>query len=125
MDYNINTTEVKWRDARRVPFLKEFLDPLAYNHFAVEGDIEFKSILYVPGMAPFEQQDMMQRSKAIKLYVRRVFISAGAVTIHITTTTITPPFTRLFFIVVSQPMNSTCISPRFKPQAERENVSRA
>ena len=54
---------------------KEFLDPLAYNHFAVEGDIEFKSILYVPGMAPFEQQDMMQKSKAIKLYVRRVFIS--------------------------------------------------
>ena len=54
---------------------KEFLDPLAYNHFAVEGDIEFRSILYVPGMAPFEQQDMMARSKAIKLYVRRVFIS--------------------------------------------------
>ena len=54
---------------------KEFLDPLAYNHFAVEGDIEFRSILYVPGMAPFEQQDMMSRSKAIKLYVRRVFIS--------------------------------------------------
>ena len=54
---------------------KEFLEPLAYNHFAVEGDIEFRSILYVPGMAPFEQQDMMSRSKAIKLYVRRVFIS--------------------------------------------------
>jgi heat shock protein beta len=54
---------------------KEFLDPLAYNHFAVEGDIEFRSILFVPGMAPFEQQDMMARSKAIKLYVRRVFIS--------------------------------------------------
>ena len=54
---------------------KGFLDPLAYNHFAVEGDIEFRSILYVPGMAPFEQQDMMARSKAIKLYVRRVFIS--------------------------------------------------
>ena len=54
---------------------KEFLDPLAYNHFAVEGDIEFRSILYVPGMAPFEQQDMMAKSRAIKLYVRRVFIS--------------------------------------------------
>ncbi len=45
------------------------------NHFAVEGDIEFRSILFVPGMAPFEQQDMMAKSKAIKLYVRRVFIS--------------------------------------------------
>ena len=41
----------------------------------MEGDIEFRSILYVPGMAPFEQQDMMAKSRAIKLYVRRVFIS--------------------------------------------------
>ena len=54
---------------------KEFLDPLAHSHFAVEGDIEFRSILFVPGMAPFEQQDMMAKSKAIKLFVRRVFIS--------------------------------------------------
>ncbi|OUS42947.1 heat shock protein 90C [Ostreococcus tauri] len=54
---------------------KEFLDPLAHSHFAVEGDIEFRSILFVPGMAPFEQQDMMSKSKAIKLFVRRVFIS--------------------------------------------------
>lgn len=34
----------------------EFLDPLAHVHFNVEGTIEFASILYVPGMAPFEQQ---------------------------------------------------------------------
>ena len=54
---------------------KEFLDPLAYSHFAVEGDIEFRSLLFVPGMAPFEQQDMMAKSRAIKLFVRRVFIS--------------------------------------------------
>ena len=54
---------------------KEFLDPLAHSHFAVEGDIEFRSLLFVPGMAPFEQQDMMAKSKAIKLFVRRVFIS--------------------------------------------------
>ena len=53
---------------------KEFLDPLAVSHFKVEVD-EFKSILYVPGMAPFEQQDMMQKSKSIKLFVRKVFIS--------------------------------------------------
>ena len=43
--------------------------------FCSQGDIEFRSILYVPGMAPFEQQDMMAKSRAIKLYVRRVFIS--------------------------------------------------
>ena len=54
---------------------KEFLDPLAHSHFAVEGDIEFRSLLFIPGMAPFEQQDMMAKSRAIKLFVRRVFIS--------------------------------------------------
>ena len=58
---------------------KEFRTLLG-SHFAVEGDIEFRSILYVPGMAPFEQQDMMARSKAIKLYVRRVFASATSST---------------------------------------------
>ena len=54
---------------------KEFLDPSAHTHFGVEGDIEFKALLFIPGMAPFEQQDMMKKSKAIKLFVKRVFIS--------------------------------------------------
>lgn len=35
---------------------KEFLEPLACAHFNVEGTIEFKAMLFVPGMAPFEQQ---------------------------------------------------------------------
>ena len=35
---------------------KEFLEPLATAHFNVEGTIEFKAMLFVPGMAPFEQQ---------------------------------------------------------------------
>jgi len=52
----------------------EFLEPLAHSHFNVEGTIEFSSILFVPGMAPFEQ-DMMKRSKNIRLFVKRVFIS--------------------------------------------------
>ncbi len=35
---------------------KEFLDPAAHNHFNVEGTIEFSALLYIPGMAPFEEQ---------------------------------------------------------------------
>jgi hypothetical protein len=31
--------------------------------------------MYLPGMAPFDQQDWMRKSRSIKLYVRRVFIS--------------------------------------------------
>eukprot|EP00197_Chlamydomonas_leiostraca_P015628 CAMPEP_0202868906 /NCGR_PEP_ID=MMETSP1391-20130828/11327_1 /ASSEMBLY_ACC=CAM_ASM_000867 /TAXON_ID=1034604 /ORGANISM="Chlamydomonas leiostraca, Strain SAG 11-49" /LENGTH=770 /DNA_ID=CAMNT_0049549131 /DNA_START=140 /DNA_END=2452 /DNA_ORIENTATION=+ len=53
----------------------EFLDPLAHVHFNVEGTIEFSSLLYIPGMAPFDQQNWNQRSRSIKLYVKRVFIS--------------------------------------------------
>jgi heat shock protein beta len=53
----------------------EFLDPLAHVHFNVEGTIEFAAILYLPGMAPFDQQSTMARSRSIKLYVKRVFIS--------------------------------------------------
>lgn len=54
---------------------REFLDPLDQIHFNVEGTIEFSSLLYIPGMAPFDQQEAMQKSKNIRLYVKRVFIS--------------------------------------------------
>lgn len=53
----------------------EFVDPLGHVHFNVEGTIEFAALLYVPGMAPFDQQNFNARSKSIKLYVKRVFIS--------------------------------------------------
>ena len=54
---------------------REFLDPLEQIHFNVEGTIEFSSLLFIPAMAPFDQQDSMQKSKNIRLYVKRVFIS--------------------------------------------------
>lgn len=54
---------------------KEFLDPLAVSHFNVEGTIEFSSMLFIPGMAPFDPQDAMGKAKNIRLYVKRVFIS--------------------------------------------------
>lgn len=54
----------------------EFLDPLAYTHFNTEGEVEFRSVLYIPGMAPLNNEDVVNpKTKNIRLYVKRVFIS--------------------------------------------------
>merc|ERR1712110_266456 len=55
---------------------KDYLDPLAYTHFNAEGEIEFKSVLFLPKKAPFDQMDNYWTKKAeVKPYVRRVLVA--------------------------------------------------
>ena len=55
----------------------DFEDPLARIHSKVEGKLEYISLLYIPGRAPFDLWDRENRH-GVKLYVRRIFIMDDA-----------------------------------------------
>lgn len=54
----------------------EYLEPLASSHFTTEGEVEFRSVLFVPSVSGMGKDDMINpKTKNIRLYVKRVFIS--------------------------------------------------
>uniref|UniRef100_A0A0K8W6M6 Heat shock protein 83 n=2 Tax=Bactrocera latifrons TaxID=174628 RepID=A0A0K8W6M6_BACLA len=55
---------------------KDSSEPLTHTHFVAEGEVTFKSLLYIPKVQPSESFNRYgTKADNIKLYVRRVFIT--------------------------------------------------
>eukprot|EP00566_Odontella_aurita_P004702 CAMPEP_0113588786 /NCGR_PEP_ID=MMETSP0015_2-20120614/35713_1 /TAXON_ID=2838 /ORGANISM="Odontella" /LENGTH=794 /DNA_ID=CAMNT_0000494707 /DNA_START=99 /DNA_END=2483 /DNA_ORIENTATION=- /assembly_acc=CAM_ASM_000160 len=70
-------SEEEYREFYKGAFRASYDDPQKFTHFFMEGQIECRSVLYIPGMLPFElSKDMFdENARNIRLYVKRVFIN--------------------------------------------------
>ena len=69
-------TQEEYDDFYKQTF-KAYDKPLAQSHFSVEGNVDFKALLYLPSEVPYElTRDMFASSaRSMRLYVKRVFIN--------------------------------------------------
>jgi len=72
-----DVTEEEYTEFYKTAFKAAYDEPMANTHFALEGSVECKALIYVPGMLPFElSRDMFdEEASGIRLYVKRVFIN--------------------------------------------------
>lgn len=71
-----NITETEYNDFYK-SLAKDYSDPLSYIHFSAEGEVDFKSILFIPAHPPFDQWSSYFSAKqdAIKMYSRRILVA--------------------------------------------------
>jgi HSP90 family molecular chaperone len=69
--------EEEYKEFYKSAFRASYDEPQKYTHFRLEGQVECKALLYIPGMLPFElSKDMFdENARNIRLYVKRVFIN--------------------------------------------------
>ncbi|KAM0933294.1 putative Heat shock protein Hsp90 family [Dioscorea sansibarensis] len=68
-----NESKPMWYNEFYKKTFNEYLDPLASSHFTTEGQVEFRSILFVPAV---KKDDIVNlKTKNVRLYVKHVFIS--------------------------------------------------
>ena len=70
-------TAMEYQDFYKSAFRSSYDTPMQWSHFVLEGQVECKALLYIPGMLPFElSRDMFDdKSRNLRLYVKRVFIN--------------------------------------------------
>ena len=69
--------EDDYKEFYKSAFRSSYDEPMKWTHFVLEGQVECKALLYIPGMLPFElSKDMFdENARNLRLYVKRVFIN--------------------------------------------------